>query len=780
MPDLIHIDLTKPFTESAYARPMMNYKRQEGNLEYKRGNFERAILLYDYALKNAKSAQDAVPLFLSRSLARHSNQQYEQSLADAEAALELQPGNDKALLRKSRAFYSLRKHADAEAALLQLKELQPNHPNLKGDLAKCAKRRQEESNGLYDFAAMLDEATKKYPKPYMDRASFGSPAMQRKPCEEEGKGRGMFATRDIEVGELLMVEKAFATVFNDQIPSTSGETKDEPVVDPKTGLTSIKSNRAMAEELLEIVLKELERNPSKIGKFARLYPGPNIHEEVEPDSHYDDGCPCPIIESRDAVLTRILYNSFAFPLLSRDFHWRAAHSGTEPPTTVHGRRGGSTTPTTPTNATPAGPLAQASPINGHTNTAAGVNAEMDPNSSIGVWLLSSYFNHSCHPSVRRSFIGDIIIFRAQVPITRGTELTTGYVTNHETLADRAADIKNWGFECNCPRCENQAKETQSTRDNRRQIMSELVDAFEKPNPTSMEDYFAQLNRLSATYGSNPTSEDPRTVLVLPCITIMRAAAHEGMPHTVVKLALFMLRGLGFEILVTPRREWRVLRWGMYDDEVVGVMAEMWRAYAEVDPEIVKQVEGYLRLAYLVVCGEDTSFEGRYGTWRHGFGAAGEKREENLGSWQDNLMVEQDAERNVKEKQKEVVRVSDPEDEGNSTVSSSFWPAEWRDSVREAPRPTQQDKSPSPPTEPLSPLYKTSFGEDGDGEDGGSEDGNGGVDEGPSMMDVDVDENGGEEEDDDAALDEEGGDMDALVKQVNTKLGMKTWKHGPGD
>ena len=45
MPDLIHIDLTKPFTESAYARPMMNYKRQEGNLEYKRGNFERAILL---------------------------------------------------------------------------------------------------------------------------------------------------------------------------------------------------------------------------------------------------------------------------------------------------------------------------------------------------------------------------------------------------------------------------------------------------------------------------------------------------------------------------------------------------------------------------------------------------------------------------------------------------------------------------------------------------------------------------------------------------------------
>ena len=103
---------------------------------------------------------------------------------------------------------------------------------------------------------MREEAIKKYPKPYMDRATYGSPAMQRKSCEEEGKGRGMFAIRDIEVGELLMVEKAFATVFNNDIPSTSGETQDRPVVDPKTGLTSIKFNRAMAEELLEIVIKE--------------------------------------------------------------------------------------------------------------------------------------------------------------------------------------------------------------------------------------------------------------------------------------------------------------------------------------------------------------------------------------------------------------------------------------------------------------------------------------------------------------------------------------------
>ena len=664
-------------------------------------------------------------------------------------------------MRKSRAFYSLRKYADAEAALLKLQEIQPNHPHLKGDLAKCAKRRQEESNGLYDFAAMLEEATKKYPKPYMDRATFGSAAMQRKPCEEAGKGRGMFAARDIEVGELLMVEKAFATVFNDEIPSTSGETKDEPVVDPKTGLTSIKSNRAMSEELLEIVLKELERNPSKIAEFARLYPGPNIHEEVLPDSHYDDGCPCPIIESRDAVLTRILYNSFAFPLLSRDFHWRAAHSGTDSPTTVYGRRRGSTTPTTPTNTTPPGSPALAIPTNGQAKTAtAGGKVEMDPNSSIGVWLLSSYFNHSCHPSVRRSFIGDIIIFRAQLPIARGTELTTGYVTNHEALPDRAADIKNWGFECHCPRCETQAQESEQARKDRRQIMSELVDAFEKPNPTSMEDYFAQLNRLNATYDGSPTINDPRTVLVLPCITLIHAAGHEGMPTTVVKLALFMLRGLGFEILVIPRREWRVLRWGMYDDEVVGAMAEMWRAYAEVDPEIVKQVEGYLRLAYLVVCGEDTSFEGRYGRWRHGFKAAVERKEENsLGLWQDDLLVGKDVRGDGKGKGKEVVGASVPADVGNSSVSSSFWPAEWRDSVREAPRPTREDRSPSPPAEPLSPLYKTSFGEDGNGEG--------------------EDENGGEEEGD-VPLDEEGEDMDALVKQVNTKLGMKTWKHGPGE
>ncbi|MDI1487061.1 MAG: hypothetical protein OHK93_006324 [Ramalina farinacea] len=111
-------------------------------------------------------------------------------------------------------------------------------------------------NDFHDFAAILEEATKKYPEPCIDRAAYGSPAMQRTSCEEEGKGRGIFATRYIEVGELLMVEKAFATVFNNDILFTSAETQVQPVFDPKTGLTSIKSNRAMAEELLKIVIKE--------------------------------------------------------------------------------------------------------------------------------------------------------------------------------------------------------------------------------------------------------------------------------------------------------------------------------------------------------------------------------------------------------------------------------------------------------------------------------------------------------------------------------------------
>lgn len=735
---------------------------------------------YSYALQNAKTAPEALPLFLSRSLARHSNKQYEQSLADAKTALDLEPGSEKALLRKSRAYYSLHKYAQAEAALLQLKEIRPDHPNLKGDLAKCAKRREEEKDGIYDFAAMLEEATQKFPKPYMDRGTYGSPAMERKACQEEGKGRGMFATRDIEVGELLLVEKAFATVFNDEIPSTTGETKDERVVDPKTGLTSIKSNRAMQEELFEIVSRELERNSSKIAHFAHLYPGPYIREEVQPNFFYDDGQPVPIMDSRDAIVARILYNSFAFPLLSRDFHWRAAHGGTESPTTVHGAGGSSSpAPTKPATDTSPGSPAPATTNGGANTEAAGEATEMDPNSSIGIWLRSSYFNHSCHPSVRRSFIGDIIIWRAQLPVTRGTELTTGYVTNHEALADRAADLKNWGFKCICSRCEIQAQEPDHVRQSRRQIMGELIDAFEKPNPTSMEDYLAVLDRLRATYGTSPTREDPRTILCLPCTTLIDAAVQEGMPDVVVQLALFLLRALGFEILVIPGREWRVLRWGMYDDEVVCVMAALWRAYAEVDPGLVRDVERHLRLAYLVVCGEETSFEGRYGSWRYAFGgAAAGGEEENSVAWQDEQM-EKPAEKKGKGKEKDFVKGPEEkeEEEGNSTVSSSFWPGEWRDSVVEAPRPIHEEKIPSPPAEPLSPLYKTSFGEEDENEDGREGHDN-------DEMDVDrsgeMDVDGNDWKDDAAALDEEGDDMEALVKQVNTKLGMRTWKHGPGE
>ena len=70
----------------------------------------------------------------------------------------------------------------------------------------------------------------------------------------------------------------------------------------------------------------------------------------------------------------------------------------------------------------------------------------------GIWLKASYVNHSCYPTVRRSFIGDMIIFRAQANIPANTELKFGYLSGLEEYDERQEKLRKYGFDCACQIC----------------------------------------------------------------------------------------------------------------------------------------------------------------------------------------------------------------------------------------------------------------------------------------------------------------------------------------
>ncbi|KAL2559245.1 SET domain protein 35 [Forsythia ovata] len=72
---------------------------------------------------------------------------------------------------------------------------------------------------------------------------------------------------------------------------------------------------------------------------------------------------------------------------------------------------------------------------------------------VGLWFLPSFINHSCDPNVRRLHIGDHVIVHASRDVKAGEELTFSYFDVLSPLSNRRGMTGNWGFSCRCKRCE---------------------------------------------------------------------------------------------------------------------------------------------------------------------------------------------------------------------------------------------------------------------------------------------------------------------------------------
>ena len=206
-----------------------------------------------------------------------------------------------------------------------------------------------------------------------------------------------------------------------------------------------------------------------------------------------------------------------------------------------------------------------------------------------------------------------MIFRAQADVPANTELKFGYVGGFEEYAERQGALQKYGFTCECSICESQRTTPASKLAKRSQILHAIIDSFEKDAASEIGEYFDLLMDLDETY-VHPRREEPRREFIIPCSNLITACSQGRMPHQVVRLSLILLRALGFEMDVTPTI-FKVTRWGLLTDEVVTVFAELWTAYGTVEPAVISQVEQTARLAYLIMAGEDVSFEGAYGNCR---------------------------------------------------------------------------------------------------------------------------------------------------------------------
>ncbi|EXX71855.1 hypothetical protein GLOIN_2v1818276 [Rhizophagus irregularis DAOM 181602=DAOM 197198] len=108
----------------------------------------------------------------------------------------------------------------------------------------------------------------------------------------------------------------------------------------------------------------------------------------------------------------------------------------------------------------------------------------------GLWILPSYFNHSCIDENGTQYIlGDLMFIRSLRPILQGEELLVNYRSGESNNEIRLMLLKSMGIDCQCRLCKLDKSETPETTHKRAQLLNtvekllKLVTNEPEPEPS---------------------------------------------------------------------------------------------------------------------------------------------------------------------------------------------------------------------------------------------------------------------------------------------------------
>ena len=213
-----------------------------------RSDAEREDLTYDLFRNRAH-----VNLLLTR---------LDEAKADAVASLinledeKYQDLNSKAYFRAGCAAYDLGEFQGAKRFFAEQQKLMPTNKNAALRLRQTELRLQEQTTGVYNFKRM--KAALSVTRPRVEAASFIRNVKVR---ESPGSGRGLFATHNMDVGEIILCEKAFCVVWGHEAETLTTMTYDGR--DDKIRVCPAGLCKALVQKLLD--------NPSQVDKVLDLY-----------------------------------------------------------------------------------------------------------------------------------------------------------------------------------------------------------------------------------------------------------------------------------------------------------------------------------------------------------------------------------------------------------------------------------------------------------------------------------------------------------------------------
>ncbi|KAI1321894.1 TPR domain protein [Xylariaceae sp. FL0255] len=185
--------------------------RRRGNEFVQKEQWAKAERLYSQAIDAAQTEEDKQLAYLNRSLANLRLGSPEKALADALTAMENGGLGEKGSFREARALYELGHFSESLAKWSLFTKSFPHNADARAELEKTEQRVKEQLTGAYNFSSMYNQA-KKTP-PVIDCATYIGPVAI---LESPGCGKGLFTTKPVKAGELLLCEKAFAYSYADK------------------------------------------------------------------------------------------------------------------------------------------------------------------------------------------------------------------------------------------------------------------------------------------------------------------------------------------------------------------------------------------------------------------------------------------------------------------------------------------------------------------------------------------------------------------------------------
>lgn len=325
------------------------------------------------------------------------------------------------------------------------------------EIARTNKRLDEQKNGAYDFEAMSKSVTAE--NRTLDHASF----LRNVKIGDAGhRGRGLFTTKNIQAGELVMVEKALFNIWPPQFhaPTVPSKTDNAATAAAAEGSKKKKDVSPFQvtpdandrQERVYGIWKVIRGNPRLAASFLDLYGGDDDRYHFKGKKVMEKDIDGQMVFDMFQLRAIMEYNMVCCPDIKSSQHSEYIPQEEAQPsksTTMNG--------------------------NAKTNNNAQPQQQQASSGSRGIWLYGSYLNHSCLPNAYRSFTGNMMQVRATRNIKKGEEVLVAYVDPTWPFDKRYKSLTALGLAagCDCALCKVEGAQPAEVLEKRKRAQREV-------------------------------------------------------------------------------------------------------------------------------------------------------------------------------------------------------------------------------------------------------------------------------------------------------------------